>query len=202
MANPRLVVFSRLPAAGASKTRLAKEIGAIKAARCARAMLTALLRELAADARWQTQLAFTPLPARTHARAIAGRASLLPQGQGGLGRRLAEALRASLSPLVIIGSDCPSVRRRHIAAAFRALKYNDAVIGPARDGGFWLIGLRSPPRARLALRQVRWSSDYACADLAAGLAPARIAFLEMLRDIDSREDWEKYKRFPRRESAV
>ena len=75
-------------------------------------------------------------------------------------------------------------------AAFDALGDADAVLGPAEDGGYWLIGLkRSPRRKPIRLFEgVRWSTEHALADTEAGLAGLRIARLETLRDVDDARD--------------
>jgi rSAM/selenodomain-associated transferase 1 len=69
-----------------------------------------------------------------------------------LGARMHAALTASLQGAgraVLIGSDCPEYDPDYLRAAFTALDQHDAVIGPAADGGYVLIGLRRPPPGRL-----------------------------------------------------
>lgn len=187
-----LVIFSRLPMLGAGKTRLAREVGAVAAARAARQMLACLLRELMPSRQWQSHFIYAPVSSGDYARHIAPALLRQPQGAGDLGQRLSHLFSHLSAPVVVIGSDCPYIRRRHIAAAFTALRCHDAVLGPASDGGFWLIGLRVPTRAPRALRQVRWSSSHALADMIQALAPARIALLEELADID---DGQAYRRW-------
>jgi glycosyltransferase A (GT-A) superfamily protein (DUF2064 family) len=93
-------------------------------------------------------------------------------------------------PVVIVGSDIPEIERDHVAAAFRALGEHDAVFGPARDGGYWLVGLRRrPSRAHPFGRGVRWSSAHALADTLACLGGRRHCLLERLSDIDTAADY-------------
>jgi glycosyltransferase A (GT-A) superfamily protein (DUF2064 family) len=95
------------------------------------------------------------------------------------------ALRAAgARPTVVVGSDIPGLLPRHVAAAFRALGTASYVLGPARDGGYWLIGARHPARARrTALDGVRWSSAETLADTAARLRD--VAVLDtVLDDVD------------------
>ena len=97
--------------------------------------------------------------------------------------------RPAAGPVVLIGSDVPTVRPAHIAAAFRLLGRNDFVFGPAADGGFWLIGLRRAPLIREAFpRPVAWSSPATLADCLDALADAGVGFVETLSDMDGAAD--------------
>ena len=92
-------------------------------------------------------------------------------------------------PVAIIGADIPGIDRPRIARAFAALGRADAVLGPAPDGGYWLIGLKrtAPPPARL-FESVRWSTEHAMADTIATLGTDRIALIDTLRDVDEATD--------------
>lgn len=181
MAKPLVIVFARAPRYGAVKTRLAAEIGAEETLRFYRSMLTGLVRRLRDDARWETVFCVTPDAAAGAGwplRAVA-------QGSGDLGRRMVRALRkARTRPAVVVGSDIPALEARHIAMAFTALRRGPFVLGPARDGGYWLIGTRDGAHmAPNVLDGVRWSSAHALADTRARLAHA-IVLDTMLDDVD------------------
>lgn len=92
-------------------------------------------------------------------------------------------------PVCIIGADIPDISRPHIARAFRALGSHDAVFGPARDGGYWLVGLKrtTPPPATL-FTSVRWSTEHALSDSIATLPGYRITTVATLSDIDTVDD--------------
>jgi glycosyltransferase A (GT-A) superfamily protein (DUF2064 family) len=116
---------------------------------------------------------------------LRGRAAATPQGAGDLGRKLVRvSQRFPVGRLVIIGSDTPTVKRADIAAAFDALRSHDAVLGPARDGGYWLIGLRRSARGPLPFDGIRWSSPDTLADTLARLQGLRVATLRTQEDID------------------
>ena len=181
-----LVIFARRPRLGSGKRRLARDIGAIEALRFQRVMLARLLRRLGRDPRWTTWLGITPDRSGPWPRGIA----TLPQGGGDLGQRMARVARhMPPGPVVIIGSDIPDIAASDIAAAFRALGSKSAVFGPARDGGYWLVGLRRRPRFIDPFANVRWSSVYALADTLANLAGKEAAMLRTLSDIDDGEAW-------------
>ncbi len=200
-------MFARAPRRGTVKRRLAAAIGDGPALRFYRSTLLDLLRRLGRDPRWTTWLALTPDRAAVGSRRWPGRPRPIPQGGGDLGARMGRVLRPAprscgrprapgLPPgaVVIVGSDIPGLGRGHVAAAFRALGAAPVVIGPAADGGYWLIGARRRPHPPAGLfRAVRWSTRHALADTLAGLpAGTRVARLDTLPDIDDGEDWRRH----------
>ncbi|HKX08244.1 MAG TPA: TIGR04282 family arsenosugar biosynthesis glycosyltransferase [Stellaceae bacterium] len=190
-----VVIFVKMPRLGQVKSRLAAGIGALSALRFYRETTTRVLRVLGHDPRWRTVIATTPAGAR-RGRFWDRALSRFDQGSGDLGRRMARAFRAlPPGPAVIVGSDIPALAPRHIRAAFHALGNHDAVIGPARDGGYWLIGLkRSRPLPARLFAQVRWSSPHALADTRATLPRSyRVALLETLEDVDDRESHDRWR---------
>ena len=111
-----------------------------------------------------------------------GVASALPPPRGRVG--------VGGAPTCVIGADAPQITRADIAAAFMGLKRHDAVIGPAEDGGYWLLALNAPAPAEL-FEGMRWSHAETRADLetrlrACGLT--RIQHLRTLRDVDEAGD--------------
>lgn len=185
-----LLVFAKAPVIGGAKTRLARGVGKVEALRRHRAMSAQILRRLQ-DPRWTTLIATSP------ERALFRRFSAWPQGlgrvaqgSGDLGKRQGRLLGALRGPAAVVGTDSPDMRRADIAAAFRMLGRSDAVIGPAADGGYWLLALRAPAPAGL-FDGVRWSHPETRADLEARLGACgltRIAHLRTLRDIDTADD--------------
>ncbi|NBB51536.1 DUF2064 domain-containing protein [Rhizobium sp. CRIBSB] len=176
-----LVIFARRPQLGVGKRRLAADVGDVEALRFARAALDRLARTLGRDPRWRLWLAVTPdrplgwIPAGT----------ALPQGRGDLGQRLTRIIHTlPPGPVVVLGSDTPTVTRADVAAAFQALGPNQAVFGPAPDGGYWLIGLRRGPGEPLPFDGVRWSTADALADTLANLEGRPVAMLREQEDID------------------
>lgn len=92
-------------------------------------------------------------------------------------------------PVCIIGADIPGVTPAHIAQAFNALGRNDAVFGPAMDGGYWLVGLKRARGIPATLFEgVRWSTSDALSDTINTLPGARIALVERLHDVDTAKD--------------
>ncbi len=192
MTKPLVVVFARRPGYGAVKTRLARDIGVGEALRFYRNTLARTVRRLSCDRRFETVLAVTPDIAAGEPIWPAG-VRATGQGRGDLGRRMLRALiSAGARPAVVIGSDIPDIASTHIAAAFAALASKPYVLGPARDGGYWLIGVRYPFLVReRTLDGVRWSSAATMADTIARLGEVAV-LPDVLDDVD---DGDAYRRF-------
>jgi hypothetical protein len=189
--GPTLVLFLKEPRPGRVKTRLARETGTVAAAWWFRHQALGLVRDLGRDPRWRTVLAVTPDAEGLASRVWPAGLPRWPQGRGDLGARMGRALRAGPpGPVIVVGADIPGLRPAHIARAFRLLGRADAVIGPAGDGGYWLIGLRRGGRAAPAglFGGVRWSGPHALADTMASLRPLRVARADRLDDVDTAGD--------------
>lgn len=186
-----LVIFAKAPRLGLAKRRLAADIGLVAAARFQRNALERTVRRLASDSRWETWLATTGGPTRwpTGVRRVR-------QPGGDLGQRMGRTIRAfPPGPVVIIGSDIPDIMPTHIAGAFNALGGQDAVFGPADDGGYWLVGLRRRPVQPDLFSPVRWSTRHALADTVANLGNRfDHALLETLVDIDDAAALQRWRR--------
>ncbi len=92
-------------------------------------------------------------------------------------------------PVLIIGADIPGIHKAHVARAFRALGAHDAVIGPAQDGGYWLIGLkRQRPAPPALFANVRWSSEHALSDTVLTMMRASHRLSDILHDVDTAAD--------------
>lgn len=188
-----IIVFAKAPRIGAAKTRLARGIGRYEAWRAYRELTAAAIRAATGPGA-SLRLAVTP-DALSRARFWPVRLSRAPQGPGDLGQRMATAfLGVPRGAAVIVGSDIPGMTAAHFRQAFRTLSRCDAVFGPSADGGYWLIGLKDPRRARRLFKGVRFSGPHALADTLRNAAGMRVAMLESLRDIDTQEDYRAWRR--------
>jgi len=188
--TPRtVIVFMRQPVLGRVKTRLARQVGSLAAWQFYRRASSRLLRRLRAEPSWRVVVAWAG-PPEPRSRMRPGD---LLQGRGDIGARMQRCLAAAPSgPVLLLGADIPDVRARHIQGAFAALARAPLVFGPARDGGFWLVGARSPahlPRPLFA-PGIRWSSGETLADTLAGLR-CDVALADTLADVDHAQDLPK-----------
>jgi uncharacterized protein len=186
-----IAVLAKAPVAGFAKTRLIPALGAARAAR-----LQAWLIERAVDTAcaagagpvtvWatpdETHAAFQALHTR---RAVA----LARQPDGDLGARMLAALKASGGPAIVIGTDCPAMMPAHLRMAADALRGGaDAVLCPAEDGGYVLIGMRKPVSALFA--GMAWSTDGVMAETRRRMRFHKLTWQEpaTLWDVDVPED--------------
>lgn len=194
--KPLVIVMVKAPLPGRVKTRLSSQIGSTEALRFYRVTTAKIVRTLARDTRWRLVLAVAP-DNRVHSRFWPADVPRMPQGSGGLGQRM----RFLLSPLrgrpvVLIGSDIPGVRPARIAKALRMTTGSNLVIGPAGDGGFWLIATRARPLRRAVFDNVRWSTEFAMADTVRNWA-GPFALAESLSDVDTLADYLRWRRHSR-----
>jgi rSAM/selenodomain-associated transferase 1 len=190
MAVERVIVFARTPVAGQVKTRLAAGVGAARALAVYEALLAhtcAAVRRAGFDAR-------VHLAGDIPERDLWSEAGFvrLPQPGADLGERMHLAFRAAFAEgvrkAVIIGTDCPGLTSATLHEAFQRLDEAEAVVGPAEDGGYVLLGLTSPVRS--VFENKAWSGDTVLADTLADFKRLgmRVARLEPLRDVDTAED--------------
>jgi rSAM/selenodomain-associated transferase 1 len=184
-----LIVIAKEPRPGRVKTRLTPPYSPGQAAELAEAALADTLDTVVAT------------PAVRRVLALSGeRGAWLPPGVelivqrgDGLDERIAAAFADAYRgrPMVLIGMDTPQVTTDLLAAAGRALRTHDAVLGPAQDGGFWLLGLRSPDPGLLT------GVPMSCPDTGAAqlarlrAAGLRVTELPVLTDVDTAADAER-----------
>ena len=182
-----LVVLGRTPEMGRGKTRLAATLGDQATYELARAFFDDTCGLAAAGERggsWRSLLLY-------EGRAPVGRAiEATPQPLGDLGTRIRAGLEAGLKRgerVVLIGTDTPDVARAYLDGAFEALEEADVVIGPARDGGFTLIGVQDTLSLDPSIFDgVEWSTSTVFEQTVANLERLglRVAVLDEREDVD------------------
>jgi uncharacterized protein len=155
-----IAIFAKAPLAGFAKTRLAAQLGAERAALLAarlieRAVETASRSGVGPVTLWAAPDAAHPLFAAVRAR---HGTRLERQCEGDLGARMYAAMAAAKGPALVIGTDCPALTANDLRRAAEAVRLNsDAVIFPAEDGGYGLIGLRAPRQA--VFEAIGWGTN-------------------------------------------
>ncbi|MBD1999914.1 TIGR04282 family arsenosugar biosynthesis glycosyltransferase [Leptolyngbya sp. FACHB-541] len=200
-----LIVFTRYPEVGKTKTRLIPALGAAGAAALQRQMTEFTLKRVEKLAQQQDRL---NSPLSVEIRFAGGDRSLMqdwlgsrwsyqPQATGDLGERMRLAFQSAFETgskhVVTIGIDCPELDSATLAQAFQALQEHDLVLGPATDGGYYLIGLRSLIPELFS--GIDWGTDQVFWQTmtAAEAKELAIATLAPLTDVDHPEDlpiWE------------
>jgi rSAM/selenodomain-associated transferase 1 len=194
--HERLIVFSKAARLGAVKTRLIPALGAAAAAALHERLVEHTMATARAASRGELELHATPADdAFLHDCATRHRAKLVAQSAGDLGERMhfafAQALSGQCSAAVLIGSDCPALTPCLVRLAFTALEDHDAVIAPAADGGYVLIGLSRLDRG--LFEGVEWSTDRVMTQTRERLVALEWRWheLETLWDVDRPADYER-----------
>lgn len=150
-----LIVFTRYPEVGKTKTRLIPALGAAGAATLQRQMTEFTLKQVEKLVQRRqgglnslsVEIRFAGGDRTLMQDWLGSRWSYQPQATGDLGEKLQQAFQAAFEAgsqrIVTIGIDCPELDAVTLAQAFQALQEHDLVLGPATDGGYYLIGLRS-----------------------------------------------------------
>jgi len=188
-----LGVFAKQPAAGLAKTRLAASTSPEFAERVARAFLEDTLDRVKQIDIFSA-IVFAPSSGKAYFEKIgAGRFELIPQAEGDLGDRLhaffQEARHLGFGRIIAIGTDSPTLPIDMIIQAFDLLAKNDVVLGPACDGGYYLIGLAE--REIDLFTAIPWSTPRVLEATIARVqeAGASLALLPPWYDVDTAEDW-------------
>ena len=194
-----ILVFARAPVAGEAKTRLIPALGAAGAAHLHRRLTEHALATATTANAGAVQLWCTPGPDDPFFAECARRHPIVLKTQRGatLGERLAFAAAGALrgrDAIVVIGTDCPALRHAHLQGALAALKDHDAVIHPAEDGGYVLIGLAEPCPEVFA--DIDWGSDRVFNQTMGKFSRARkrVSVKETLWDVDTPTDLERLMR--------
>lgn len=191
--TPTVALMLKAPRLGHAKTRLATAIGGAAAVEVYRRLAERQLAALPPD--WRVAIHFTPANAEAEMMSWIGSVRpglrFVAQCAGDLGERLTEAFAAEFKlgsvGVLVIGGDCPALDRDILNAAADNLKASDAVLGPALDGGYYLIGLREP-RPEL-FKGIDWSTAAVLDQTRVKIRAfnLKLATLPVLEDVDDSE---------------
>lgn len=202
--HDRLIIFARFPQPGRAKTRLIPAVGPERAAAIQRELTRRTLAQahrLSARQPCQVEVRYSGgTPEQMHDLYGLGGTNCRPQTGGDLGARLEAAVLAAFEEgarrVVVIGTDCPELSDEHLLAAFQGLENAEVAIGPALDGGYYLIGLRRDVPG--IFRDVDWSTERVLEQTLARcrVARCRVHRLVPLADVDHPEDLLILRRLP------
>lgn len=196
----RLLVFSRYPVAGRTKTRLIPALGPEGAATLHREMAAWTLRvarRAVLDGKTGLQVQYTGGEESAMAAWLGPDLEYCEQSEGDLGARLhdafAQAFDARWKRVIAIGTDCPGLRDATIRKAFALLRDYDVVLGPTDDGGYYLIGLRGPSASLFG--DVEWGTGtvFSTTLSRAEQLGLSVALLPTLHDVDTTDDLSEWE---------
>ena len=193
-----VILFTRVPIPGQTKTRL---MPGISAAGCTR-LHTCFLKDIAGECEKlhaDLYVAYTPKEEQKLLIPILGEnRSYMPQRGESLWERMylamEEVFYKGYDACLLIGSDVPELRMQHLSRAFSLLMRHDMVFGPAKDGGYYLVGMKEPDRAVFAAEEYGTGSVLQDAVRRAGEAGLTTGFTNTLCDMDTCEDLQGYRR--------
>lgn len=195
--TPRLALLLKAPRLGCVKTRLAATVGDTLALRIYRQLVE---RQVAAvPALWPMTVYFDPLDAKAEFLQwlvpLRPGLDFLAQSNGDLGARLAGAFAHEFASgaqgVIAIGGDCPALDQAKLEAAATALDGVNTVIGPANDGGYYLIGLTKPCADLFA--DITWSTPEVLSQTLDKISKHNLSLFRLpeLADVDDFDDWQR-----------
>ncbi len=194
-----IAILAKAPIPGVAKTRLVPALGAhgaaaLQEALTMRAVETAVSAQTGAVTLWTT-------PDATHPSfrelAVKSQIAIRRQPDGDLGARMLAAIEASSGPVLVIGTDCPSLSPRHLQDVARALREGaDVAVIPAEDGGYVLIGMRRPQP--LLFSSIPWGTDRVMSETRQRISASKLRSCELpaLWDLDRPDDLERLRGDP------
>ena len=197
-----LIIFSRYPEAGKTKTRMIPALGADGAAELQRAMTEHTLKTaiaLASDRQTTIEIQFAGGNIELMQSWLGKDLQYQPQAAGDLGVKMRSAFESAFARgkqrVVIIGIDCPDLNCQILVQAFNSLHHNDLVLGVAEDGGYYLIGLNRPQPQ--LFEHITWGTELVLQQTKniAQQSNLKVNYLTTLTDVDRPEDlkiWQKH----------
>lgn len=204
-----LAILAKAPLPGLAKTRLIPALGAAGAARAQRGFALRTLAVARAASTGPLTLWCTPDVRHRFFAALRTRYGVACEAQpgGDLGVRMATVMRRHFAatpavPLLVVGTDCPVLTPAHLQHAADVLQTNDAVLIPAEDGGYVLIGLRRPLPA--VFEGITWSTPQVLVQTRERLLAGGASWQElpMLWDVDEPLDWARWQRLNAKEKRI
>jgi len=199
-----LIIFTRFPQPGTTKTRLGQQIGAEAAADCQRQMT----EHIVAQARTLTQHQAIDLQIHYHGAEPGEMAAWLGddltyyhQANGDIGQRMAAGFSIAWqrrdAKVILIGSDCPDISYDILTTGFKILARADLVLGPAQDGGYYLIGMTRPHPE--LFNNIAWGTRQVMSQTLDIAADHKLIVKQVitLHDIDRPEDLKYFRNYTR-----
>lgn len=204
--NKAIIVFTRVPVAGQTKTRMMPYLSAEECAKLHTCFLKDI-RDTCAGADADIFVCYTPEKLEKRLYGIFGRdVPCFPQEGEGLGERMHHAIEHVLAKeydaCILIGTDVPEIRPEHLRLAFRVLEDQDVVFGPTTDGGYYLIGMKGS--SRVPFENQIYGSGNVLENTIAGLEThgMRAGIAATLHDMDTREDLAGYRERMRKKKEL
>ncbi|HKJ30817.1 MAG TPA: TIGR04282 family arsenosugar biosynthesis glycosyltransferase [Balneolales bacterium] len=189
--NEALIIFTKIAELGKVKTRLAKSIGENRALEVYRELMEHT-RDITMDLNVDRRVYFTPSPPDKHQIWDKEHYDYFQQSDGDLGFRMSQAFKETFEQgydkVIIIGCDCAELTSDILRKAFEELDHADFIIGPAKDGGYYLLGMNEYEPS--IFEDKEWSTETVFEDTISDLIDRKKIWYELpiLSDVDTEED--------------
>ncbi|RZS98144.1 TIGR04282 family arsenosugar biosynthesis glycosyltransferase [Cecembia calidifontis] len=196
--NIAIIVFQKNLVLGRVKTRIAQQLGNEKALEIYRVLVQKTHEQLAQLTDWDVFLYYSDFLEAVGWKPKEGKISYRLQKGEDLGAKMRvafdEVFLEGYQKVLIIGTDCPEITAKILNEAAAELEHHDVVFGPAMDGGYYLLGMKKTQDG--LFQNIPWSTDSVLEISIQYLKQNQISFqtIRTLTDIDTAEDWEKYKK--------
>jgi len=186
MEKVNLIIFARRPEISIGKSRLKNRIGKALGANFYYRNLLITILKFHNDKRINLKLCVTPDSAlKNWSTSIFPKIERISQGPGDIGEKMWRILSKNTNKTIIIGSDIPNITSKIILNAWKKLYLSNIVLGPAKDGGFWLIGMSNSKKFKGLFNDVLWSNKNTLSQLIKNIHPSeKISYVDTLEDID------------------
>ena len=196
----KLIIFTKSPVLGEVKTRLQPDYSPEQSLFVHKKLISHTLELTKSLKNIDVELCCAPDRNTSYFLSCENNYPITLNNQQGddLGERMAFSMSVSLQTyekVVVIGTDCPDINEDYINQAFAALNSNDVVIGPAMDGGYVLLGLKT--FSIEIFKNISWSTDKVLSQTKKNLKNLSLEYneLDVMHDLDRPEDLRKYKEF-------
>ncbi len=183
-----IIIFARNPKLGKCKTRIAEVLGEVNALSIYKILLQHTL-EVTENINYDKAIYYSDKIEYNDIWSGDLYQKFKQEGKD-LGIRMMNAFKNSFEKgykkVVIVGADIIDLKKHHFNEAFKALNTNDVVIGPAEDGGYYLLGMKTLHRS--VFHHKEWGASTVKKDTLADLSDQKVALLETLNDIDIYDD--------------
>lgn len=189
-----LIIFAKYPEPGKVKSRIASELGAERAAEIYSRIAKAVIEKVSTSDTHRTIIFYDPPERENEIKLWLGinKHSYERQPGSTIGEKMSNSFRDVFSrgaeKAVLIGTDIPEITAGTVNAAFGLLDETDVVLGPAEDGGYYLMGLRNPEP--LLFRDIEWSTNLVLSQTIDRIKERKLSYnlLQTLKDVDTAGD--------------
>lgn len=192
----KLIIFIKAPKIGKVKTRLAKSVGDKNALLIYKSLVKRILFNVKGIC--LKTIYYSQTKDKDEIEKWLKNYDLTPQVGETLGEKMANGFENEfnngMEKVICIGSDIPEITKEIIEKAFNKLENNDCVIGPAKDGGYYLIAFNKDKFDKVFFQSINWGTENVFKETIKLLKNQNMNYfqLEMLNDIDTSLDYEKY----------